>query len=363
MYPSTPSSQEHYWLVLLAASPERAEDLLLKANMELEHPFFSGIFVPYTMMGVKTEGRNLTKEKFSLRSALRRYLFVDGDERVLQGLMIEWNRLYRDKMFFLTLDKETKTPARITNHEKELIEKACREQQNFPDLPMPSDGFRVGESLSLVGTPFEHLAEQCKILEVKPRTKAGSIEVRVEVMMFGVPLDNIYISFADAGNYGDYASRVSASQKKLLDIFCRRVDKITTYSSQREDALVLDNIAKDSNLVYREGAMKRHFLALMLICAHLRGDETDVKHFTDAIITELKDISLIRESKAATDTRAYLHIALFIATGEKKYRTLAKHYVAKYKPSSPYLRKFVATISKFSANSLVGPSARRNHVS
>ena len=354
------SSPERHWLVLLSSSPEQAENRLIKANLDADHPLFSGLFVPYTMMGVKTEGRNLAKETSSLRIALRRYLFIDGDERVLQNLMIEWNRMYQDKLFFLTLDKQSKTPARIKNSEKELIEKACREQQNFPDLPMPADGFRVGESLSLVGTPFEHIAEKCKILEVKPKTKAGSIELRVEVMMFGLPLDNFYISFADTGNYGDYASRIASSQKKLLDIFCRRVDKKFTQAAYREDALVLDSIAKDSKLVYKEGAMKRHFLALMLICSHLRGDESEVRHFTNAVLAELKDISQVRESKAATDTRAYLHVALFIATGEKKYRTLAKSYVAKYKPSSPYLRKFVITISKFSANSLVGPAARNN---
>lgn len=321
--------------------------------------YFSDLFVPYTMMGVRSEDRDLSKESFSLRTALRRYLFIDGDEQQLQNLMVEWNRIYEDKLFFLSSDKETKTHARIRDSEKRKIEEACRKFQNFPDLPMPSDGFRVGQTISLVGTPFETLAGECEILEVKPRTTAGSIDVRVRVLMFGIPFDNFHISFADTGNYGDYASRIASAQKKLLDIFSRRVNKRSTQASRQQDDAVLQTIFDDSNLVYKEGAMKRHFLALMLICAHLKRDEEGVRRFTAAVDDELRAIATLRESKAATDTRAYLHIALFIATGDPKYRTLAKTYVAKHHPASTSLRKFVTLISKYSATPHVGPFARQ----
>ena len=354
-----PSQEERRWLVLLASSPEQAEYRLLKANLTGERKYFRELFVPYTVIGPKSGRRDYSKESFSLRNALRRYLFIDGDEQQLQELMVGWNRIYDDKLFFLTLDKEAKKHARISNSEKRQIEESCQELQNFPDLPMPTGGFKVGEKMSLVGTPFEKLSNECEVLEVKHKSNDNIVEVRVRVTMFGIPFDNLHITFPDAGNYGEHASVIASSQKKLLDIFCRRVNKKDNIVSHRQDDIILRSIFEDSNLVYKEGAMKRHFLALMLICAHLKKDEEGVRHFTGAVLDELSAISQLRESKAATDTRAYLHVALFIATGEKKYRTLAKSYVSKYNPSSPYLRRFVSTMSKFSANDCVGQKGRK----
>ena len=325
-----------------------------------EKQYFRELFVPYTVIGEKKTERDLSKESFSLRTALRRYIFIDGNEQLIQELIVGWNRVYHDKLYFLTLDKEAKTHATINSREKKQVEESCRELQNFPDLPMPSGGFKVGEKMSLIGTPFEKLAGECEIVEIKHRARENMVDVRVKVTMFGVPFDNLHISFRDAGNYGEHASAVAMAQKKLLDIFCRRVEKKDNVMYRRQDDMTLKSIFEDSNLVYKEGAMKRHFLALMLICAHLKRDEEAVRRFTGAVLSELRDISQLRESKAATDTRAYLHVALFIATGEKKYRTLAKGYVQKYNPSSPYLRRFVATMSKFSANGHVGEKGRKS---
>jgi len=360
--PPTPT-EARPWLVLLASSPEKAEDRLLKANQDAERRFFNDLFVPYTMMGARGRDGSPPEDGSPLRTALRRYLFVDGDALLLQRLMDEWNRVYEDKLFFLTTDKTSRTPARIKTCEKETIEASCRQRQSFPDLPMPSDGFSVGQTISLAGTPFAQMAADCQVLEVVPKTRAGAVELRVRVTMFGVPFDNFRITFADSATYGAHAALVATSQRRLLDIFSRRVDKKRRFTpaALRQDDATLQAIWADRDRVYREGAMKRHFLAMMLICAHLKGDEEGVARFTAAVLDELKAIATLRESKAATDTRAYLHASLFIATGDALYRSLAKSYVARRHPTSPYLRKLVATMSKFSATPFVGPMARLRH--
>ena len=61
-----------------------------------------------------------------------------------------------------------------------------------------------------------------------------------------------------------------------------------------------------------------------------------------------------RESKAATDTRAYLHIALYIATKKSEYREMARDYVRKYDPKSQCLRQFVSTATKREARKFFG---------
>jgi hypothetical protein len=52
------------------------------------------------------------------------------------------------------------------------------------------------------------------------------------------------------------------------------------------------------------------------------------------------------ESKAATDTRTYLWIALYISTNDPAYRDAAKRYVQDYDPKSPKLRRFVSLIRR-----------------
>jgi hypothetical protein len=179
------------------------------------------------------------------------------------------------------------------------------------------------------------------------------------MVMFGIQFENITVTYTDVVDSDSNAALVSSSQKRLLDIFRRRVHRKETPVSAYEDRKTLNDIFTHQDTVFPEGAMKRHFLALMLICAHLLSDESGVTQFREAVDKELSALSTIRESKAATDTRAYLHIALYIATGEAKYRDLAKAYVRKYDPSSPYLRQFVSTMSKREASRFLGPKARK----
>jgi hypothetical protein len=129
--------------------------------------------------------------------------------------------------------------------------------------------------------------------------------------------------------------------------------------SDHEDSKTLQSIFEKRDTPFPEGAMKRHFLALMLICSHLMRKEEDTQRFIKQVQQELAEIAKLCESKAATDTRAYLHIALYIATGEPQYRQLAKTYISKYQPSSPYLRQLVSTSAKRPASKYLGPKYRK----
>ena len=84
----------------------------------------------------------------------------------------------------------------------------------------------------------------------------------------------------------------------------------------------------------------------MLICAHLCRYKDDEKQLREAIQAKLTEINQRSESKAATDTRAYLWIALYISTQDPVYRDAAKQYVRDYQPKSPKLRSFVSLIRK-----------------
>lgn len=100
--------------------------------------------------------------------------------------------------------------------------------------------------------------------------------------------------------------------------------------------------------------MSRHYLALMLICARMMGDEKALRQYVGLVNAELGDLSRLRESKAATDSRCWLHIAMFIATGKPHFRNLAKAYIRQYNPKSTYLRQFVKQSCKTAGERWIG---------
>ena len=345
------------WLVLLATSPERTELRLQQVNMQEEQsgrPASFRMFVPYTAM--EAAGANQHAEtEFSLRTALRRYIFVEGNECQLKDCMVEWNKLFPDKFFFLK--NGSGNNARIKQSDMDKLQKACLGDACQMDFAVSLGEVKPGQKITLANTPFEHEDCEYEVVSVKKKT-GGTVELQVKMVLFGLEFDHITVTYNDTADSDSNASLVSSAQRRLLDVFRRRVNRKETPVTEYEDKKTLKAIFEHRDTIFPDGAMKRHFIALMLICAHLMSDEKGVTFYREAVEKELADISRIRESKAATDTRAYLHVALYIATAEAKYRELAKVYIRKYEPSSPYLRQFVSTMSKREASRFIGAKAR-----
>ena len=347
------------WLVLLTTDPKHTEYRLAQANMDEERqgnpPCFT-LFVPYTLMSSDPADREMSKTHFSLRSALRRYIFVKGDEKKLQELVIQWNRETTENTYFLR--NASKEHARISEQDMETLKTACGNEQVRLDMPLLLRDLQPGKNISLTGTPFEIKDATYKLLSVT-RKRGGTIELQVELTLFNVTFQNLFVTYLDVADKNVHATLVATAQKKLLDIFKRRVNGKHTEVSDHDDDKTLRSLFEKRNTPYPDGAMKRHFLALMLICSHLLGEEEATTHFLNAVQQELADIAQLRESKAATDTRAYLHVATYIATGNPQYRQLAKTYVQKYHPSSPYLCQFISTSAKHQAGKHLSPKARK----
>ena len=109
---------------------------------------------------------------------------------------------------------------------------------------------------------------------------------------------------------------------------------------------MLTRLYRYRNHEVRNEAARSHFMALMLICAHLCRYTAEENRLQTQILDLLADINQRRESKIATDARAYLWIALYISTQNPAYRDAAKQYVRDFQPKSPKLRSFVSLIRK-----------------
>ena len=139
---------------------------------------------------------------------------------------------------------------------------------------------------------------------------------------------------------------IEYTQNHLLNILKHRIDREQDANINRNDADMLTRLYRYRNHEVKNEAARNHFVALMLICAHLCRYKDDEKQLREAIQAKLTEINQRSESKAATDTRAYLWIALYISTQDPVYRDAAKQYVRDYQPKSPKLRSFVSLIRK-----------------
>jgi hypothetical protein len=139
---------------------------------------------------------------------------------------------------------------------------------------------------------------------------------------------------------------IEYTQNHLLGILRHRINREEDATINRRDADMLTRLYRYRNHEIKNEAARTHFLALMLICAHLCRYKADEMLLQNQIQGLLSDINQRRQSKIATDARAYLWIALYISTQDPTYRDAAKQYVRDFQPKSAKLRSFVSLIRK-----------------
>ena len=139
---------------------------------------------------------------------------------------------------------------------------------------------------------------------------------------------------------------IEYTQNNLIDILSHRVKGVTDQATASKDVAMLNRLYRYRFYNIEGKVARRHFLALMIICAHLRYDHTAKNAMVAQALAELEAINSQGETRAATDTRAYLWIALYIATRQSEYRDLVKQYVRQHEPKSPKLRRLVSIIRK-----------------
>lgn len=350
------TASDKSWHVLSATNPRRLKDRLLWEIMEADrHPAqpraVYTIFCPFTFMPSDGTSKMIAKDAFSLRMALRSYVFVQCEERPLVSRVLSWNAMYDDKAFFLR--DSDRNMAQISNADMLKLISVCSED-NFNSSHLVSlKDLEVSKVTSLSGTPFERDDTQYRVLEVR-RHKGGLVDLRIELTLFNVTFNDLWVTVRNVDDSRENGHLVYDMQRYLLDIFRRRVNRKETDLTRYEDNLKLQAIYDRRDLILPDGPMKRHFIALMLICSHLKHEPEGVDRFKREVLTSLDDISGLRESKAATDSRAYLHIAMYIATGNPEYRTRAKDYIQKYNPKSASLRSFITTSCKHQARKWIG---------
>ena len=358
------SSGMKTWYVLTTNNPRRAKTHLEQWNITVEEHHKDGqdtneksidAFIPYTFIESGIYEPDVQQEKLSIRSALYRYLFVQGELDDISRLIAEVNSQSEDRLFFLQNDRESK--ATIRQDDMDELVALCSKGEYTLDLPLSASDLKVGNTIPLTNTPLEKGSATYKIVGVVPK-KNRTYKVQIELNLFNVTFKRLFVTLHDVPDDTRLGELVGKAQRSLVDIFSRRVNDKQTEATRQEDEKTLKAVFENRKTPFPPGAMRRHFLALMLICAQLLGDRQEKAAQQRLVMEELDELSLLRESKAATDTRAYLHVAMYIATREPRYREMAKAYVKEHNPASPYLRRLVTTSSKREALKFMGDKSK-----
>jgi len=352
--PINNTAQPHAWYVLTTLDPQQAEEHLLENSSEQGGFQF---FIPYQFLKLRhtpaispsgqaalPHGRPHVAANNETRSILRRYIFIRAHESALvQYLSGEWNQLGRSRIQFY-LDRQRQKVTVADAMMGKFIE-ACSDMRLRFDVVPPIEGLAAGEEVILNTTAFR--GEKARILGIKHTSHGLRLTLGLQLFAGSMVIRLSGISDGDIIREGQTQAPIDGShlidnvQRHLLAILSRRVNGKQTPETKMRDQETLAHLFNYRFHHFDNDAARRHFLALMLIAAHLLRDTVGRAELTEAALAELEVINARPASKAATDVRAYLHVALHIATGHPAYRDAAKAYIRDCQPKSLTLRRFV----------------------
>lgn len=301
---------------------------------------------------VNPRNHQAVRENNEVRSALRRYLFVFGKESEIDHFLDgDWNKYHHNRIQFF-YNPERKRSYVAPKMMDEFVRMLADKRLSF-ELSPALDNLRKGEPIRFRNNAF---AGRTAYVVESRRTKNGNV-VTVELDLIGntlrmkvhnVRAEDIIHLECERTKYAKNNELIKSTQKKLLAILRRRVNKKETEQSRMDDALTLNTIYATRFRHFDEGetVAYRHFIAQMLVCVSLLHDHDEIAAYTEKVLAELAEINRLSESKAATDVRARLHVALFLATGNPEYRALARTYIREHQPKSDNLKSLVRLISK-----------------
>ena len=275
----------------------------------------------------------------------RDIVFLKATEEDIQALVDdEWNKAFRVQLRYL-IDTATKQPAKVSNAVMDKFYANCIKYRGRFELCPPVDGIEKKDRVEIKRGVFSgHEAFVVNVrhskgelhLDLAVQLVSGIMNIKMsDVKPQDVTLLNKTSVDAIREDFIDYI------QNKLLVVYEHRVKTVNDAETRLKDAATLTRLFLYNNYHVEGRAARIHFKALMLICAHLRKDADSEQSLRDEALTLLDDINRQNESKASSDIRTWLWIALYISTDDPVYRDAAKKYVREKQPKSKKLCQFV----------------------
>ena len=282
-----------------------------------------------------------------LENYFQHFVFVKATSDDITELVEEDKKLgYR---FYLVHYKDTDgRNAIVSSDMMELFFDACLKYRGYFEIAPPMLGIETRDCVEIKVGPFA--GQKASVVRVQHVHGEVSLELELEfvngvmnIIMHNVSRNDVTIlnrSTVDAIR----TDFIEYTQTHLLEIMEHRVKGINDEDVKQQDLAMLTRLFRYRKHHVENAAAQAHFLSLMLICAHLCRYTADEQELKEKALASLAEINSRPASKAATDTRTYLWIALYVVTRDPSYREAAKQYIRDCQPKSERLRRFVTLI-------------------
>lgn len=334
---TTPESTTH-WYLMTHLEMKRFKEWLLAENVKrldqgepVVEPFFPSDFIVET----------------ALSNDLSRLVFVKGSEQLIEELMdLELKRGY-----IIRLRRYRNTTggwAVVSDKKMDSFINACLKHSGNIEVTPPIEGIEEMDVVRIISGPFAG----CEAAVSRVQHSKGNIHLDLVINLVSGVL-NVkmnHVSRNDVEILNRSASDairtdfIEYTQNHVLEILEHRVKGVDEPEVKQQDMLMLTRLIRYRDHQVETESARNHFLALMLICAHLVRFQEDETALKAQALEALDSISQRSESKAASDMRTYLWIALYVSTRNPVYRDAAKQYVREHQPKSQKLRQFVSLI-------------------
>lgn len=279
-----------------------------------------------------------------LRGDLRSYVFIQAPQSRVEALVkSDWNRSSSVRLyFFRDTDGSMVT---LPDADMHRLIKTLQDRQLRFYLDQPIDDFAVGDRVVLQMEPWTgKTAEVRKIV-----FKHDRVKLTVSLNIFGRTKS---ITFPDVA-VGDVlfvdkargrmlsGNPIANYEEEIIDLLSHR------YSQKHpEDYAELDNerlkrLAAYSNIYVEDAEERTRYVALKLICAHLRSDSSRRERY-QAEVSAMLGIPHGADAipQPASFLEAYLMMALFITTRNPRYRDAVKAYRTTHPDCPDILRRY-----------------------
>ena len=351
----------YQWYVMLHRNPQQLDQQLQRVNMlrrQQESPRVRQLdyFIPFCFLSrvpADADVKDLESiaEANQLRDDFHDFAFIRALPADIAELTdSDWNRNmhhhlhhYRDfqKREVTICDQEMQTLIRIFSERRIKFFVGLPEPEIFPEerVYIMEEGAFQGQLARVIAV--KHTAEGIS-LTLGIRMFSDTKEVKIP----GISLKSIQTERVPDDIIGQQF--VQEAEWSILGILSRRVNHKETDESNADDVVLLNHLFLYSYITIHDSDLSARFLALMLICASLRYDESSTQSLTERVRKLLggtQELSTIHYS-LSTEIRSYLLFALYVATRDADYRTQAKSLLQTIPDPSSALRRLKSLTSR-----------------
>lgn len=277
-------------------------------------------------------------------------VFLRGYKADIDSLVNdEWNKAFRVQLHYL-LDPATKREAKVSERAMDQFYANCVKYRGRFEISPPISDIESKDRVEIKKGLFS--GNEAYVVKVRHSRGELHLDLAVQLVsgVMNITMTDVKpheVVLLDRDAVGAIRKDfIEYTQGKLLTVFEHRVKTVNDAQTRYKDLTTLNRLYRYHSYEVEGQVAKTHFKALMLICAHLRKDPPSEEALREECLSLLAFINSKSASKASTDTRTWLWIALYISTAAPAYRDAAKQYIRDHQPKSKQLCRFVRLMCK-----------------